>query len=59
MRLNVDLSSELPEQTLNFLIYVAHTTDQFIPVKGNQTLQNILDKFWKVNKPLEMYYSFT
>jgi len=59
MRLAVDLGSELPERALNFLIYVASTADQFVPLKGNQTLRNVQDKIWKVNNPLEMFYSFT
>jgi len=59
MRLTLDLGSELPERALNFLIYVAPTADQFVPLSGNQTLRNVHDKFWKVNKPLEMFYSFT
>jgi len=58
MRLTVDLGSELPEQVLNFLIYVASTGDQLVPLNGNQTLRNVHDKYWKVNKPLEMFYSF-
>lgn len=59
MRLTIDLGPELPERALNFLIYVAPTTDQFVPLSGNQTLRIVHDKFWKVNKPLEMFYSFT
>ncbi|CAI6361449.1 unnamed protein product [Macrosiphum euphorbiae] len=59
MRLTLDLGPELPERALNFLIYVAPTADQFVPLSGNQTLRNVHDKFWKVNKPLEMFYSFT
>ncbi|XP_022170437.1 E3 ubiquitin-protein ligase RING2-like [Myzus persicae] len=58
MRLAVDLGAELPERPLDFLMYVVPTADQFLQVKGNQTLRNIQDKFWKVNKPLEMFYSF-
>jgi len=59
MRLTADLGAQIPERTLNFLIYVVSAADQFVPVKGNLTLQNIQDRFWKVNKPLEMFYSFT
>lgn len=59
MRLTIDLGPELPERALNFSIYVAQTVDQFVPLNGNQTLRNVHDKFWKVNKPLEMFYSFT
>jgi len=58
MRLTLDLGSEIPDQPLNFLIYIVPTADQFVSLRGNQTLQNVQDKYWKVNKPLEMFYSF-
>lgn len=58
MRLTLDLVPELPERALNFLIYVSSTSDQYIPLNGNQTLRQVHDKYWKVNKPLEMFYSF-
>ncbi|XP_044732955.1 E3 ubiquitin-protein ligase RING1 [Chrysoperla carnea] len=60
MRLTLDLDSELPEtyRLLNFCIYIAPTPDQFVVLSGNQTLRQVNDKFWKVNKPLEMYYSW-
>ncbi|KAL5236663.1 hypothetical protein ACI65C_004073 [Semiaphis heraclei] len=47
MGLKVHTGSELSEQSLTVLMYVTPTADQFVPVKGNQTLQNIQDKFWK------------
>ncbi|XP_050422512.1 E3 ubiquitin-protein ligase RING2 [Adelges cooleyi] len=58
MRLTLDLGAELPDRPLNFLIYVAPNAGQFVPLNGNQTLRQVHDKFWKVNKPLEMFYSF-
>ncbi|XP_061712970.1 E3 ubiquitin-protein ligase RING1 [Cydia pomonella] len=60
MRLTLDLDAELPEayRLLNFCIYVAPAPGQFVPLAGSQTLRQINDKFWKVNKPLEMYYSW-
>ncbi|XP_022125206.1 E3 ubiquitin-protein ligase RING1 [Pieris rapae] len=60
MRLTLDLDTELPEayRLLNFCIYVAPTPGQFVPLAGAQTLRQINDKYWKVNKPLEMYYSW-
>eukprot|EP00102_Acyrthosiphon_pisum_P003594 XP_001946247.1 PREDICTED: E3 ubiquitin-protein ligase RING2-like [Acyrthosiphon pisum] len=58
MQLIIDHGSEIPERALNFSIYVAPTANQFVPLKGNQTLRTVHDKFWKVNKPLEMFYSF-
>lgn len=60
MRLTLDLDSELPEtlRLLNFCIYIAPTPGQLVVLSGNQTLRQVNDKFWKVNKPLEMYYSW-
>lgn len=58
MRLTLDLVPELPERALSFLIYVSPTSDQYVPLNGNQTLRQVHDKYWKENKPLEMFYSF-
>ncbi|XP_055388022.1 E3 ubiquitin-protein ligase RING1 [Condylostylus longicornis] len=60
MRLSLDLDSELPEayRLLNFCIYVAPQPNQLVILSGNQTLQQVNEKFWKVNKPMEMYYSW-
>ncbi|KAH8382687.1 hypothetical protein KR009_004826 [Drosophila setifemur] len=60
MRLTLDLGSDLPEacRLLNFCIYVAPQPQQLVILNGNQTLHQVNDKFWKVNKPMEMYYSW-
>ncbi|PNF25555.1 E3 ubiquitin-protein ligase RING2-A [Cryptotermes secundus] len=60
MRLTLDLDSELPEtyRLLTFCIYIAPTPGQLVVLSGNQTLRQVNDKFWKVNKPLEMFYSW-
>lgn len=60
MRLTLDLDSELPEnyRLLNFCIYIAPVSGQYVVLSGNQTLTQVNDKFWKVNRPLEMYYSW-
>lgn len=58
MRLTLDLVPELPERALSFLIYVSPSSDQYVPLNGNQTLRQVHDKYWKMNKPLEMFYSF-
>ncbi|XP_059047336.1 E3 ubiquitin-protein ligase RING1-like [Achroia grisella] len=60
MRLTLDLDAELPEayRLLNFCIYVTPSADQYVPLTGSQTLRQINEKFWKMNKPLEMYYSW-
>ncbi|KAG8223478.1 hypothetical protein J437_LFUL001972 [Ladona fulva] len=58
VRLALDLDSEIPSSPLNFCIYIAPTPGQYVVLSGNQTLRQVNEKFWKVNKPLEMYYSW-
>ncbi|KFB36887.1 AGAP002073-PA-like protein [Anopheles sinensis] len=60
MRLTLDLDPALPEthRMMNFCIYIAQQPSQLVVLSGNQTLQQVNEKFWKVNKPLEMYYSW-
>ncbi|RZF45452.1 hypothetical protein LSTR_LSTR009323 [Laodelphax striatellus] len=56
-RLALDLGSEISDRSLNFCIFVAPTPGQFMALSGNQTLRQVNDRFWKLNKPLEMFYS--
>ncbi|XP_022907939.1 E3 ubiquitin-protein ligase RING1 [Onthophagus taurus] len=58
MRLTLDLDSQLSQthHLLNFCIFISPTTGQFIQLSGNITLAQVSDKYWKGNKPLEMYY---
>ncbi|XP_055633518.1 E3 ubiquitin-protein ligase RING1-like [Toxorhynchites rutilus septentrionalis] len=60
MRLTLDLDTELPEayKVVNFCIYIAPQPSQLVVLSGNQTLSQVNEKFWKVNKPLEMFYSW-
>ncbi|XP_046990800.1 E3 ubiquitin-protein ligase RING1 [Schistocerca americana] len=60
MRLTLDLEAEVPEplRLLNFCIYIASAPGQLIVLSGTQTLRQVNDKFWKINKPLEMFYSW-
>lgn len=60
MRLTLDLQTELPEtdRLINFCIYIAPQPTQILVLNGNQTLQQVNEKFWKVNKPMEMFYSW-
>lgn len=58
MRLSLD--AQLADSTfkaLTFSIYIAPAPSQLAVLSGNQTLQQVNEKFWKVNKPLEMFYS--
>lgn len=60
MRLTLDLDSQLSQthNLLNFCIYISPSAGQYVQLNGNQTLSQVNDKYWKVNKPLEMYYSW-
>ncbi|XP_017774440.1 PREDICTED: E3 ubiquitin-protein ligase RING1-like [Nicrophorus vespilloides] len=60
MRLTLDLDSQLPQShnLLNFCIYISPSSGQYVQLNGNQNLGQVNDKFWKINKPLEMYYSW-
>ncbi|XP_055901984.1 E3 ubiquitin-protein ligase RING1 [Eupeodes corollae] len=59
-RMTLDLGADLPEayRMINFCIYIAPQPQQLVILNGNQTLHQVNDKFWKVNKPMEMYYSW-
>lgn len=60
MRLTFDLDTELLEsdKLLNFYIYIASSSGQLEVLNGSQTLRQVNDKFWRVNRPLEIYYSW-
>ncbi|KAL5284886.1 Sce family protein [Megaselia abdita] len=58
MRLTLDLGNDLPKELLNFCIYVAPNPTQLVTLNNNQTLHQVNEKFWKINKPMEMFYSF-
>lgn len=53
-----ELETELPSSLNNFCIYIAPTPDQYIGVGGGLTLEQINEKYWRVNKPMEMFYSW-
>lgn len=56
MRLALDLESELPEaERLNFSIYISPQPPQYILLNGNQTLQQISEKFWKVRNFITVF----
>lgn len=53
-----ELETELPSSLNNFCIYIAPTPDHYITVDGSHTLEQINEKYWRVNKPMEMFYSW-
>ncbi|KAK3583634.1 hypothetical protein CHS0354_039461 [Potamilus streckersoni] len=40
-----------------YTIYIASTPGNYTALNGSMTLEQVNEKYWKVNKPLEMYYS--
>jgi len=60
MRLTLDnMESEASHNLglVNFCIYIAPSPGQLVVLSGSQTMRQVHDKYWKLNKPLEMYYS--
>lgn len=49
MRLTLDAQLAEPTlKTMNFTIYIAPMPQQLVMLSGNQTLQQVNEKFWKV-----------
>ncbi|XP_069055210.1 E3 ubiquitin-protein ligase RING2-B-like [Lepisosteus oculatus] len=42
-----------------YTIYITTTAGQFTTLNGSLTLELVNEKFWKVSKPLELYYAPT
>ncbi|XP_023238020.1 E3 ubiquitin-protein ligase RING2-like [Centruroides sculpturatus] len=53
-----DPTSKLLSELSPFSIFIAVSHGQFHLLKGSLTLDQVNEKYWKVNKPLEMYYAF-
>ncbi len=62
MRLALDLDSQSEAANAsnlhNCTIYVSPTGGSLITIPQNQTLAQVCEKYWRFNKPLEMYYSW-
>jgi E3 ubiquitin-protein ligase RNF1/2 len=58
MRLALDLGDNTPDSRLNFCIYIAPTPGHYVVLGGDFTLGQVNEKYWKVNRPLEMFYSW-
>lgn len=39
-----------------YAIYISTGAENYAPLPGVMTLHQVNGKFWKVNKPLEMFY---
>ena len=49
-------SSSEPDEK-KYTIYIASTPGHFTVLTGSMTLEQVNEKYWKVNKPLEMYFA--
>lgn len=59
MRMSLDLQKQQsPEYRLNFCIYVAPQPNNFVVLNGSQSLAQVQEKYWKINKPLELFYTW-
>lgn len=57
MRLSLDAQLTEPTfKTLTFSIYIAPMPSQLVVLSGNQTLQQVNEKFWKVRNVSQLIY---
>eukprot|EP00092_Neocalanus_flemingeri_P034797 GFUD01037869.1.p1 GENE.GFUD01037869.1~~GFUD01037869.1.p1 ORF type:complete len:351 (+),score=106.51 GFUD01037869.1:75-1127(+) len=47
-----------PEAIQNMKIHVCQVPGQYIELTGPETLEMVIEDFWKVAKPLELHYQF-
>ena len=47
--------SETPEER-KYTIYIATSPGNYSVLNGGQPLESVNERYWKVNKPLEMFY---
>lgn len=52
--MNVETVSEK-----QYTIYIATVNGQFTLLNGSFSLELVSEKYWKVNKPMELYYAPT
>lgn len=50
-------SLSTPAENNKYMIFIATSPGNFAHLSGSMTLDQVNDKYWKVNKPLEMFYS--
>lgn len=52
-----DISDPSTAEESKYAIFISSNGENYAPLAGNMTLDQVNDKYWKVNKPLEMYYA--
>lgn len=61
MRLSIDVDQHFSSEAnaVESYLYAASGNGQFILLNGDLTLKEVTDKFWKEDRPLELYYMIT
>ena len=60
IRLSIEVQGDTDPSTADekkYAIYIASSGENYILLPGNITLDQVNEKYWRVNKPLEMFYS--
>lgn len=51
-------SSSSAAQVKDLAIFIMPTPGQMVELSGSMSLNQVNEKYWKVNRPMEMFYSF-
>ena len=51
-------SSTTSSSAFPFTLYIAAGPGQYNPLQGSITLAQVDEQYWKINKPLELFYAY-
>lgn len=57
-RASLDLGSGLHNKEISFSVHIAPNPGNFISLADSESLRNVVDTYWRNNRPLELYYTF-
>lgn len=55
-RASIDLGSMWNNREITFSVHIAPNPGHFISLNDNESLRNVVDNYWRNNKPLELFY---
>lgn len=55
-RASIDLGSMWSNREITFSVHIAPNPGHYISLNDNESLRNVVDNYWRNNKPLELYY---
>ncbi|KAK7604918.1 hypothetical protein V9T40_006104 [Parthenolecanium corni] len=56
-RASIDLGSAFNNREISFSVHIAPNPGNFIGLNDSESLRNVVDKYWRNNRPLELYYT--